>query len=72
MLEYVKAGSGVRLSAAVLHDGGAREFAYGPGQGLPDSGVGTFSQAIYDLGVKQGWIIVSMKTDWKRIFAFEG
>ena len=46
MLEYVKAGSGVRLSAAVLHDDASREYAYGPAQGSPDSGVGTFSQAM--------------------------
>ena len=50
----------------------SREYAYGPAQGLPDSGVGTFSQAMYDMGIKQGWIIVSMKADWKRIFAHVG
>jgi hypothetical protein len=72
MLEYVKAGAGARLSAAVLHDDAEREFAYGPAQGLPDTGVGTFSQAMYDMGLRQGWTIVSMKSDWKRIFAFEG
>jgi phosphoserine phosphatase len=71
MLEYVKAGSGARLSAAVLHDDAAREYAYGPAQGLPDTGVGTFSEAMYDMAMKQGWIVVSMKNDWKRIFAFD-
>ena len=71
MLEYVKAGSGLRLSAAVLHDDAEREYAYGPAQGLPNTGVGTFSQAMYDMAVKQGWIVVSMKRDWKKIFAFE-
>jgi hypothetical protein len=71
MLEYVKAGPGARLSAAVLHDDGEREYAYGPAQGLPDTGVGTFSQAMYDMAVRQGWIIVSMKKDWKRIFPFD-
>jgi hypothetical protein len=71
MLEYVKAGSGLRLSAAVLHDDPEREYAYGPAQGLPDTKVGTFSQAMYDIAVKQGWFIVSMKNDWKRIFSFE-
>ena len=71
MLEYVKASPGVRLSAAVLHDDAEREYAYGPAQGLPNTGVGTFSQAMYDMAVKQGWIVVSMKKDWKRIFAFE-
>jgi len=72
ILEYVKAGSGARLAAAVLHDDAEREYAYGPAQGLPDTPVGTFNQAMYDLGLEQGWIIVSMKNDWKRIFAFEG
>lgn len=72
MLEYVKAGSGARLSAALLHDDASREFAYGPARGLPDTAVGTFSQAMYDMGVTQGWIIVSVKSDWKRVFAFEG
>jgi phosphoglycolate phosphatase-like HAD superfamily hydrolase len=71
MLEYVKAGSGLRLSAAVLHDDAEREYAYGPARGLPDTKVGTFSQAMYDMAVKQGWIIISMKNDWKRVFPFE-
>jgi phosphoglycolate phosphatase-like HAD superfamily hydrolase len=71
MLEYVKAGSGARLSAAVLHDDATREYAYGPAQGLPDTSVGTFSQAMYDMAIKQGWIVVSMKNDWARLFPFE-
>ena len=71
MLEYVKAGSGARLSVAVLHDDAKREYAYGPAQGLPNTSVGTFSQEMYDMPRKQGWIVVSMKDDWKRIFAFE-
>ena len=48
-----------------------REYAYGPAQGLPDTKVGTFTQALYDEAMKDGWIVVSMKNDWKRIFAFE-
>jgi len=71
MLEYVKAGSVARLSVAVLHDDAKREYAYGPAQGLPNTSVGTFSQEMYDMARKQGWIVVSMKDDWKRIFAFE-
>jgi len=71
MLEYVKAGSGARLSVAVLHDDAKREYAYGPAQGLPDTSVGTFSQGMYDMASRQRWIVVSMKDDWKRIFAFE-
>jgi hypothetical protein len=71
MLEYVKAGSGAPLSVAVLHDDMAREYAYGPAQDLPNTEVGTFSQAMYDLGVKQRWIVVSMKNDWRKIFSFD-
>ena len=41
-----------------------------PAQGLPDTRVGTFTQALYDEGKKQGWIVIRMKEDWKRIFAF--
>lgn len=71
MLEYVKAGTGERLSVAVLHDDATREYAYGPAQGLPDTSVGTFSQSMYDMAKKQNWIVISMKNDWKRIFAWE-
>ena len=55
----------------VLHDDATREYAYGPAQGLPDSKVGAFTQALYDEAKKDGWIVISMKNDWKRIFAFE-
>jgi phosphoglycolate phosphatase-like HAD superfamily hydrolase len=71
MLEYTKAGDGARLSMIVLHDDARREYAYGPAQGLPDTKVGTFTQALYDEAKKDGWIVISMKNDWKRIFAFE-
>jgi len=71
MLEYVTAGAGARLGMIVLHDDAKREYAYGPAQGLPDTKVGTFPQSLYDQAMKEGWIVVSMKTDWKRIFAFE-
>ena len=71
MLEYTEAGDGARLAMLVLHDDATREYAYGPAQGLPDTKVGTFTQALYDEAKKQGWIVISMKNDWKRIFAFE-
>lgn len=71
MLEYTKAGRGVRLAMVVLHDDGKREYAYGPARGLPDTKVGTFTQALYDEAKKQGWTVISMKSDWKRIFAFD-
>ena len=71
MLEYTGAGGGARLMMLVLHDDAQREYAYGPAQGLPDTKVGTFTQTLYDEGKKSGWTVVSMKNDWKRIFAFE-
>ena len=71
MLEYTKAGDGVRLAMLVLHDDAQREYAYGPAQGLPASKVGTFTQALYNEAIKQGWIVISMKNDWKRMFSFE-
>ena len=37
MLEYTKAGGGARLAMLLLHDDAAREYAYGPAQGLPDT-----------------------------------
>jgi phosphoglycolate phosphatase-like HAD superfamily hydrolase len=71
MLEYTKAGGGARLALLVLHDDAVREYAYGPANGLPDTRVGTFTQALYDEAKKNGWTVISMKNDWKRIFTFE-
>jgi phosphoglycolate phosphatase-like HAD superfamily hydrolase len=71
MLEYTKAAGGLRLAMLVLHDDAEREYAYGPAQGLPDPKVGTFTQALYDEAREGGWVVISMKKDWKRIFAFE-
>ena len=71
MLEYTKAGAGARLAMLVLHDDAKREYAYGPAQELPATKVGTFTQALYDNAKKNGWTVISMKNDWKRIFAFE-
>ncbi len=71
MLEYTGAGDGSRLMMLVLHDDAKREYAYGPAVGLPDTKVGTFTQALYDEAKKRGWTVISMKSDWKKIFAFE-
>jgi hypothetical protein len=71
MLEYTKAGRGPRLAMLVLHDDVPREYAYGPAQGLPGTDEGAFTQALYDEAQKDGWTVIRMKTDWKRIFAFE-
>ena len=71
MLEYAKAGEGARLAMLVLHDDATREYAYGPAQGLRDTKVGTLTQALYDEARKNGWTVISMKNDWKKVFSFE-
>jgi hypothetical protein len=70
MLEYTKTGADARL-AMIVHDDAEREYAYGPALGLPETKVGTFTQTLYDEATKQGWVVISMKNDWKRVFAFE-
>jgi hypothetical protein len=69
MLEWTAAGAGARLAMLVLHDDATREYAYGPAAGLPNSRVGAFTPALYE-GAKN-WAVISMKNDWRRIFAFE-
>jgi phosphoserine phosphatase len=71
MLEYTQGGSGAPFELLVLHDDAAREYAYGPAQGLPDTKLGAFTQAVYDQAQKAGWTVVSMKNDWKQVFPFE-
>jgi hypothetical protein len=66
MLEWTQAGSGGRLMMLVHHDDAVREFAYGA-----ESKIGTFSDALMAEAKKDGWIVISMKDDWKKIFAFE-
>ena len=71
MLEYTQGGSAARFELLVLHDDAAREYAYGPAQGLPNVKLGAFTQALYDQAQKDGWTVVSMKDDWKTVFPAE-
>ena len=66
MLEWTGAGSGARLMMLVHHDDAAREFDYGA-----KSHIGTFSDALMAEAKEKNWTVISMKDDWKRIFAFE-
>ena len=68
MLEWTAAGDGLRFMGLVYHTDAEREYAYGPAGGLPDSKVGTFSQALMDEATGKGWVIANMKNDWKTIF----
>jgi len=66
MLEYTQAGDGARLMMLVHHDDDKREYAYGP-----KSKVGRFTDSLMAQAKKHRWNVISMKNDWKRIFAFE-
>ena len=66
MLEWTQAGDGPRLMALVHHDDAAREWAYGA-----ESRIGTFSDALASEAAKSKWIVISIRKDWKRVFAFE-
>lgn len=65
MLEYAAAGDGARLCLLVHHDDAEREYAYDR-----EDPIGKLDTA-WDQAVAQDWIVVSMKNDWGRIFAFE-
>jgi len=65
MLEWTTAGSGARFALIVHHDDAEREWAYDR-----KSQIGTLDKA-WDEAKAKGWTVVSMKDDWKRVFAFE-
>ena len=71
MLEWTQAGEGARLIMLVHHVDAAREYAHGPAGGLPDTHVGTFSDALLSEAKGKGSIVISLKDDWKRIFPFD-
>jgi hypothetical protein len=71
MLEWTGAGDGARLKMLVYHDDPMREYAYGPAGGLPDTKIGTFSDALMAEAKLRGWTVISMKNDWKRMFYFD-
>lgn len=71
MLEYTQGLDGASLEILVLHDDAQREYAYGPAQRLPDTHFGKFTQGLYDEAKQKGWTVISMKNDWKKIFAWQ-
>jgi phosphoglycolate phosphatase-like HAD superfamily hydrolase len=65
MLEWTAAGSGPRFMLLVHHTDAQREYAYDR-----NSSVGRLDKALDEANAK-GWTVVSMKDDWKKIFAFQ-
>jgi phosphoglycolate phosphatase-like HAD superfamily hydrolase len=65
MLEWTAAGPGPSLMLLVHHTDAVREYAYDR-----KSSVGKLDKAL-DEATAKGWTVVSMKDDWKQIFAFQ-
>jgi phosphoserine phosphatase len=65
MLQWTAVGAGPRLMLLVHHTDAEREWAYDR-----KSHVGRLDKALDEAQAK-GWTVVDMKSDWKRVFAFE-
>lgn len=63
MLQWTTGGDGQRLGLLVHHDDAEREAAYDR-----KSSVGRLDRGL-DEAQKRGWSLVSMKNDWKSVFA---
>jgi len=57
MLQYAKSHTGLSLGVLVHHDDADREYAYDEG-----------AEEALERAVGNGWVVVSMKNDWKQIF----
>jgi len=65
MLQWTMAGSGARFALLVHHDDAEREWAYDR-----ESQFGKLDKA-WDEARAKDWTVVSMKSDWKKVFPFE-
>ena len=66
MLRYTKSGPGARLALLLHHDDAEREFAYDR-----DFKLSPLAEGL-DKASEYGITLVSMKSDWKTVFAGEG
>ncbi|WP_174076461.1 HAD family hydrolase [Rhizobium rhizogenes] len=65
MLRWVTAAKGPGFAMIVHHTDADREVAYDR-----KSAIGKLDKAL-DEAERRNWLVVDMKTDWKKIFAFE-
>ena len=65
MLRWVTAGDGPRFGMIVHHTDATREYAYDR-----QSHFGKLDKALTEAGSRK-WLVVDMKADWARIFAFD-
>ena len=65
MMQYTTTGNGPGMAIYIHHDDAEREYAYDRGAmfGGLDKGL--------DEAELRGWTVVSMRDDWKQIFAHE-
>ncbi|MOA58351.1 hypothetical protein D3C78_1827380 [compost metagenome] len=59
------AGAGKRFAGLVHHTDAKREWAYDR-----ESKIGRLDTAL-DAATSNGWVIVDMKKEWKRVYAFD-
>ncbi|MFN2136447.1 MAG: HAD family hydrolase [Candidatus Promineifilaceae bacterium] len=62
MLQWTAAGDGPRFCGLVHHTDGEREYAYDRGAAF-----GGLDSA-WEEALQEGWTIVDMKNDWKRVY----
>ena len=65
MLQWSAAGPGRTLQMLVHHTDGEREWTYDR-----DSSIGHLDAAL-DQATEDGWVVVDMAADWRRIYPFE-
>lgn len=65
MLQYTTTGTGPRFGMIVHHTDSLREYAYDRQSALAKLDKGL------DDAAKYHWLIVDMKTDWKKIYPFD-
>lgn len=63
MIEWTTSAPGARLGVLVRHDDAGREFAYDR-----KSPIGKLDRGLDEAGAR-GWTLVSMKNDWKQVYA---
>lgn len=63
MLEWTTSGKGPRLGVYVHHDDAEREWKYDH-----PSHIGQLKRGLIE-APKRGWTVISMKKDWKQVFA---
>jgi hypothetical protein len=65
MMQYTSTGDGPRFGMFVHHTDSIREYAYGS-----DPGLAQLKKGLED-AAKYHWVIVDMKSDWKKIYPYD-